>query len=206
MEAFRREEALVLPPDLDYAAVGGLSHECREKLMAARPATLGQAGRIEGVTPGALTALLVSRAQVAGGVMGDNEKRSPLGGEQPLTAAVGDKRNVRERSARAPVRRELLPEIAKRLSGTKTRMRLLLRAARTPARFRGLPAGYAGEGGDQGAYGPEDLARDLGVGPRLWRTSRRSGCGSRRRTGDEPGRAEARSPSSGAGTCWIPPS
>jgi tRNA uridine 5-carboxymethylaminomethyl modification enzyme len=57
-EAFRREEALVLPPDLDYAAVGGLSHECREKLMAARPATLGQAGRIEGVTPGALTALL----------------------------------------------------------------------------------------------------------------------------------------------------
>ena len=57
-EAFRREEALVLPADLDYAAVGGLSHECREKLTAARPATLGQAGRIEGVTPGALTALL----------------------------------------------------------------------------------------------------------------------------------------------------
>jgi tRNA uridine 5-carboxymethylaminomethyl modification enzyme len=66
-EAFRREEALVLPVDLDYAAVGGLSHECREKLTAARPATLGQAGRIEGVTPGALTALLshVRRARAA---------------------------------------------------------------------------------------------------------------------------------------------
>ncbi|MCG8441153.1 MAG: tRNA uridine-5-carboxymethylaminomethyl(34) synthesis enzyme MnmG [Caulobacterales bacterium] len=56
--AFRRDEALSLPGDLDYGAVGGLSHEAREKLAAARPATLGQAGRIEGVTPGALTALL----------------------------------------------------------------------------------------------------------------------------------------------------
>ncbi|HEY0053616.1 MAG TPA: tRNA uridine-5-carboxymethylaminomethyl(34) synthesis enzyme MnmG, partial [Caulobacteraceae bacterium] len=57
-EALRREEALLLPGDLDYAAVGGLSHEVREKLETVRPTTLGQAGRIEGVTPGALTALL----------------------------------------------------------------------------------------------------------------------------------------------------
>jgi tRNA uridine 5-carboxymethylaminomethyl modification enzyme len=56
--AFRRDEALALPAGLDYACVGGLSNEVREKLAAARPATLGQAGRIEGVTPGALTALL----------------------------------------------------------------------------------------------------------------------------------------------------
>ncbi len=56
--AFRRDEALQLPADLDYAAVGGLSHEVRGKLAEARPVTLGQAGRIEGVTPGALTALL----------------------------------------------------------------------------------------------------------------------------------------------------
>ncbi|MCW5724520.1 MAG: tRNA uridine-5-carboxymethylaminomethyl(34) synthesis enzyme MnmG [Maricaulaceae bacterium] len=56
--AFRRDEAVALPADLDYDAVGGLSNEAREKLRAARPATLGQAGRIEGVTPGALTALL----------------------------------------------------------------------------------------------------------------------------------------------------
>ena len=57
-EALRRDEALVIPADLDFAAVGGLSNEVREKLIAVRPRTLGQAGRIEGVTPGALTALL----------------------------------------------------------------------------------------------------------------------------------------------------
>ena len=56
--AFRRDEAVRLPDDLDYGAVGGLSNECREKLETARPATLGQAARIEGVTPGALTAVL----------------------------------------------------------------------------------------------------------------------------------------------------
>ena len=56
--AFRRDEAVRLPRDLDYRAVGGLSNEAREKLEAARPETLGQASRIEGVTPGALTAVL----------------------------------------------------------------------------------------------------------------------------------------------------
>jgi tRNA uridine 5-carboxymethylaminomethyl modification enzyme len=58
VEAFRRDEALRLPADLDYAAIGGLSNEVRSKLSAVRPLTLGQAARIEGVTPGALTALL----------------------------------------------------------------------------------------------------------------------------------------------------
>jgi tRNA uridine 5-carboxymethylaminomethyl modification enzyme len=56
--AFRRDEDLRLPVDLDYAAVGGLSAEARQKLSATRPTTLGQAGRIEGMTPSALTALL----------------------------------------------------------------------------------------------------------------------------------------------------
>ncbi len=56
---FRRDEGLMLPRDLDYLALGGLSTEVREKLHAVRPATLGQAARIEGVTPGAITALLV---------------------------------------------------------------------------------------------------------------------------------------------------
>jgi tRNA uridine 5-carboxymethylaminomethyl modification enzyme len=56
--AFRRDEDLRLPADLDYALVGGLSNEVREKLATVRPLTLGQAARIEGVTPGALTALL----------------------------------------------------------------------------------------------------------------------------------------------------
>ncbi|HZZ37166.1 MAG TPA: tRNA uridine-5-carboxymethylaminomethyl(34) synthesis enzyme MnmG [Caulobacteraceae bacterium] len=64
---FRRDEALSLPADLDYQALGGLSNEVREKLAAVRPLTLGQAARIEGVTPGALTALLahVRRARAA---------------------------------------------------------------------------------------------------------------------------------------------
>jgi tRNA uridine 5-carboxymethylaminomethyl modification enzyme len=57
-EALRREEAAGLPVDLDYAAIGGLSNEVREKLSLVQPRTLGQAGRIEGMTPGALTALL----------------------------------------------------------------------------------------------------------------------------------------------------
>jgi tRNA uridine 5-carboxymethylaminomethyl modification enzyme len=56
--AFRRDEALLLPPDLDYATIGSLSVEIRSKLQAARPATLGAAARISGVTPAALTALL----------------------------------------------------------------------------------------------------------------------------------------------------
>jgi tRNA uridine 5-carboxymethylaminomethyl modification enzyme len=56
--AYRRDEALALPADLDYAAVGSLSNEIRQKLQAHKPATLGQAARISGVTPAALIALL----------------------------------------------------------------------------------------------------------------------------------------------------
>ncbi len=58
VEALRRDEALHIPEGIDYSAIGGLSNEVRQKLEAIRPATLGQASRIEGVTPGALTALL----------------------------------------------------------------------------------------------------------------------------------------------------
>ena len=56
--ALSKEEALSLPTDIDYAAIAGLSHELREKLSLIRPQTMGQANRIEGMTPGALTALL----------------------------------------------------------------------------------------------------------------------------------------------------
>jgi len=59
IEAFRRDEDLKLPENLDYASVGSLSNEVRNKLAASRPATLGAAARISGVTPAALTALLV---------------------------------------------------------------------------------------------------------------------------------------------------
>jgi tRNA uridine 5-carboxymethylaminomethyl modification enzyme len=58
IQAFRRDEALHLPVDLDYAAVGSLSSEIRDKLNKAKPATLGAASRISGVTPAALVALL----------------------------------------------------------------------------------------------------------------------------------------------------
>jgi tRNA uridine 5-carboxymethylaminomethyl modification enzyme len=56
--AFRKDEALLLPGDLDYDQIGSLSTEVREKLKAARPASLGAAQRISGVTPAALTILL----------------------------------------------------------------------------------------------------------------------------------------------------
>ncbi|HTQ13185.1 MAG TPA: tRNA uridine-5-carboxymethylaminomethyl(34) synthesis enzyme MnmG [Rhizomicrobium sp.] len=56
--AFRKDEALRLPPDLDYSRVHGLSTECRTKLSRIRPATLGQAARIDGITPAALTLVL----------------------------------------------------------------------------------------------------------------------------------------------------
>jgi tRNA uridine 5-carboxymethylaminomethyl modification enzyme len=58
IETLRRDEALRLPAGLDYTAVGGLSNEVREKLDRARPASLGAASRIPGVTPAAITALL----------------------------------------------------------------------------------------------------------------------------------------------------
>ncbi len=58
IRAFRRDEALRLPFDLDYDSIGSLSHEIRAKLRSARPETLGAAARVSGVTPAALVALL----------------------------------------------------------------------------------------------------------------------------------------------------
>ena len=59
IERTRRNETLNLPADLDYANVKGLSSEVREKLARHRPQTLGQAGRIPGITPAAVSLLLV---------------------------------------------------------------------------------------------------------------------------------------------------
>ena len=58
IRAFRRDETLRLPADLDYAAIPGLSNEAREVLSRARPATLGAAERLSGMTPAALVTLL----------------------------------------------------------------------------------------------------------------------------------------------------
>ena len=54
-----KQESLRLPEDIDYAAVDGLSNEARQRLQAARPVTLGQASRLEGMTPSAVSLLLI---------------------------------------------------------------------------------------------------------------------------------------------------
>jgi tRNA uridine 5-carboxymethylaminomethyl modification enzyme len=59
IERSRGTDDLALPDDLDYAAIHGLSHEIRQKLSRQRPATVGQASRIPGVTPVAVSLLLV---------------------------------------------------------------------------------------------------------------------------------------------------
>jgi tRNA uridine 5-carboxymethylaminomethyl modification enzyme len=59
IELHRRHEETVLPQDLDYHNVHGLSVEARQKLAAHRPATLGQAGRLSGMTPAAISLLLI---------------------------------------------------------------------------------------------------------------------------------------------------
>ncbi len=58
--AFRRDESLSLPPDFNYEGVAGLSTEVVQKLSRIRPSTVGQASRIEGVTPAAVTAVLLN--------------------------------------------------------------------------------------------------------------------------------------------------
>jgi tRNA uridine 5-carboxymethylaminomethyl modification enzyme len=59
VESYRRDESVVLPDDIDYAALPGLSNEARHKLQVHRPRTIGHAGRLDGITPAALTLLTV---------------------------------------------------------------------------------------------------------------------------------------------------
>ncbi len=54
-----KQQSLVLPEDIDYATVTGLSNEARQRLAAVRPHTLGQASRLEGITPSAISLLLI---------------------------------------------------------------------------------------------------------------------------------------------------
>ena len=65
LRALAANERVMLDPALDYAGIGGLSTEMIERLDAARPETLGQAGRIAGITPAALTAILVHSRRAA---------------------------------------------------------------------------------------------------------------------------------------------
>ena len=59
VEVFRKEEQTLLPPDLDYMAISGLRAEAQEKLQAIHPVSIGQAGRISGVSPADIAVLLI---------------------------------------------------------------------------------------------------------------------------------------------------
>ena len=59
IDTLRRHENMTLPADMDYDAMGGLSNEVKQKLKQARPATLAQASRLSGVTPAAVSMLLI---------------------------------------------------------------------------------------------------------------------------------------------------
>src|SRR3974390_1318104 len=74
VESYRRDESLILGEDLDYATLPGLSNEVRQKLQLHRPRTIGQAGRIDGITPAALT-LLVAYLRRARGIVAHKPTR-----------------------------------------------------------------------------------------------------------------------------------
>jgi tRNA uridine 5-carboxymethylaminomethyl modification enzyme len=78
VQAFRREENLRIPADLNYAAVPSLSTEVRQKLEALRPATLAQAARMEGMTPAATLLLLahLRRSGLQGSVISSRQSGS----------------------------------------------------------------------------------------------------------------------------------
>jgi tRNA uridine 5-carboxymethylaminomethyl modification enzyme len=67
IEAFRRDEALTIPEDVNYALLPGLSNEIRARLDLIRPRTMGQAGRIEGMTPAAMTLLAAKLRRTGAG-------------------------------------------------------------------------------------------------------------------------------------------
>ncbi len=63
VERFKQLEAQKIPDDIDYTAVCGLSHECAQKLHEGRPASIGQAARMSGITPAAVTSLMIHLKQ-----------------------------------------------------------------------------------------------------------------------------------------------
>ena len=59
VEEFKKEESRLLPPDMDYGSIKGLRLEAQQKLDAIRPLSIGQAGRISGVSPADIAVLLI---------------------------------------------------------------------------------------------------------------------------------------------------
>lgn len=59
VEALKRNESMLIPSDFDYETVGGLSNEVKEKLLSSKPETIGQASRIQGVTPAAVSMISI---------------------------------------------------------------------------------------------------------------------------------------------------
>ncbi|EAQ97604.2 tRNA uridine-5-carboxymethylaminomethyl(34) synthesis enzyme MnmG [Congregibacter litoralis] len=86
IDRVRRYEGLSLPVDMDYLQVSGLSNEVRDKLIAQKPETLGRASRIPGVTPAAISLLLVhmkrKKSTVDAGSQRDAASGSPRGARQ----------------------------------------------------------------------------------------------------------------------------
>jgi tRNA uridine 5-carboxymethylaminomethyl modification enzyme len=66
VDRFKRLEASVIPHEIDYEAVTGLSREVRERLTTVRPHSLGQAARVPGITPAALSLLSVHLKRYGG--------------------------------------------------------------------------------------------------------------------------------------------
>ena len=64
VEQIRKEEARLLPPELNYEAIAGLRLEARQKLMEIRPMSIGQASRISGVSPADIAVLLIYLEQM----------------------------------------------------------------------------------------------------------------------------------------------
>ena len=60
IERFKNMERVKIPPDFDFSTVHGLSNELKEKLTGIKPTTIGQVSRIEGITPAAISVLMVA--------------------------------------------------------------------------------------------------------------------------------------------------
>ncbi len=117
---YRRSEAATIPADFDYSNLSGLSNELKAKFIAARPASLGQAGRIEGATPAALALIAAharrrTRRRESRGVMRGrpHPNPSPVDGRGALAllplAGEGGEPKRPDEGGRAPVSRETAP-------------------------------------------------------------------------------------------------